>query len=473
MKRYPAIAVLVGMLSPCVPVQAEVLVRWSRDEIPSSAALGLGTVVVPATQPTAIRNAIAQGYRVYLEVEARALAKLVLPPASLAGIVVKGGPSSAQLADLERRMESRGARLLVLDERGKWPHIRSNWVTRNNEVLQVSGRSAQPWIENNAALFRILRTAERRRPPVLTYRWTPPTIATLAEAPRVEDYLVAIAEAGSFGGGLVLPLDEALQTSLLLGKPSARLEWTRIRQHLEFHAWSSPDHYRPVTNIGVVTADPMTSFEVMNLLVRHNLPFDLIAPLRLPAADLSGLDLLVVLDPPAGAWLDRLMGFARQGGTVVLADARGQSGAPDLPKPWRDGSRHSTSTDRVTHEVGAGRVTEMLQPIADPDRFALDMREILGRERRLLDIWNGITVLATVMEEPGGETLLVTALNYAVHPLPVQLRVRGTFSVVQYESPEAPPGLLSHTHREGYTEFVLPSLRTSARVFLSGRRAEQ
>ena len=37
------------------------------------------------------------------------------------------------------------------------PHVRLNEVTRRNDVLQVAGRSAQPWLENNGALVRLAR----------------------------------------------------------------------------------------------------------------------------------------------------------------------------------------------------------------------------------------------------------------------------------------------------------------------------
>ena len=78
-------------------------------------------------------------------------------------VVVNGKATSAQLAALRRRLAPLNARVLALDERGKWPHIRTNWVTRNNDVLQVTGRSAQPWIESNAALIRIMAAEQPRR----------------------------------------------------------------------------------------------------------------------------------------------------------------------------------------------------------------------------------------------------------------------------------------------------------------------
>ena len=56
---------------------------------------------------------------------------------------------------------------------------------------------------------------------------------------------------------------------------------------------------------------------------------------------------------------------------------------------------------------------EMTVPVTNPDAFALDVRQILGRDRRIIDIWNGITVIAAPFQEPNGSSVLVTALNYA------------------------------------------------------------
>lgn len=466
--RRTGFATLIGILAVCASAHAEVLVRWGLDEIPPSTTLGLSSIVVAAGNPAAIRNAVAQGYRVYVEVKGPATATFRPPAASLAGVVVRGEAAAAHLTELERRLRNSGVRILLLDERGKWPHIRTNWVTRNNEVLQVTSRSAQPWIENNAALFRILRSAGARRERLLSYEWTPVTIAAADEAPRLEHYLVAIAEAGSFGGGLLLPLHESFQRDLLLGKPQARSDWAQIRGHLDFYAWDLPARYRSLTNIALVTGQPFRHFDVLNLLLRHNLAFDLLTPAELGPEALRAMDLLIVLDGPTGAPADLLMEFARTGGTVVIGPP--ESGDPGAGTPWRSDTPATTSEDRMMYEAGTGRIVEMRHPVTNPDRFALEMRQLLGRERRVLDIWNGITVLADPYEDAAGESLLITTLNYAHQPLSVQIRVRGTFSLVHHESPEQPLSLLSHTHRDGYTEFVLPALTVGARVFLTGPR---
>ena len=438
---------------------ADVLVRWDQAQIPSPVSLGVGAVAIPASNEAAVGSAIRQGYRVWLELQPASLAGIRLPPTGVAGILIAGGASAAQVQQVEKQIAARNLPVIALDERGKWPHIRTNWVTKNSsDVLQVTSRSSQPWIENNAALFRMVRPA-KPRPPMLTYPWKPITLAEVDEGPALENYLVAIAEAGSFGGSLVLPLHPRFQQKLLRGDPRARTDWAQIRQYLDFFSWDLPDRHRPVANTAVVTAEPVQAYEVLNLLLRHNLPFELVAPSELPTRTLEGVDLLIVLDPLKDGELKAAAAFASGGGALSIA------GAP-AASPWRTEAATAKNEQRASYRYGKGRVLELLTPVADPNAFALEMRRLLGAGHRMIDIWNGITVLTTAYDAPDDKSVLVTAVNYAAQPLPVQLRVRGTFSVVHYESPEEPLALLPHQHRGGYTEFVLPALRVAGRVFL-------
>ena len=415
-----------------MPARAEILVRWDQRDVPPPAALGITSLVVPAAAGEARARALAQGYRVYVEVEGAALAGFVPPAGPLAGVLVKGTARPGLVRQLRGRLAPRGARVAVVDDRGKWPHIRSNWVTKNRDVLQVTGRSAQPWIENNAALIRIggqtgVRPgSDRGQTPTLTYRWQPITLSDAGEGPAVENYLVAIAEAGTFGADLVLPLHERFQSRLLSADPRARAEWARIRSYLEFYAWPLHARHLPVANIGVVTAAPMLSYEVMNLLLRHNLPFELVPPAELSKRPLGPFKLLVVLDTPGAAEAKALEAF----------------------------------------EAAGGRVHRVTNGVADPNEFALAVRKMVGPEHRALEIWNGITVMAAPYQAADGATLVLTAVNYAHQALPVQIRLPGAYSSVQFESPEEPAALLPHTVRNGYTEFVLPALRVGGRVFL-------
>ena len=154
---------------------------------------------------------------------------------------------------------------------------------------------------------------------LLTYSWQPVTVSDLDRGPRLENYLVAIAEAGSFGADLLLPLHQRFEEALVTGDPDARADWEEIKRFVGFYAWNVPFQHQPLANVAVVTADPMRSFEVMNLLARHNLPFVSLAPAALASNDLTGIDLLIVLDDPDERGLQRVQAFASGGGTVLVA----------------------------------------------------------------------------------------------------------------------------------------------------------
>ena len=422
-----AISAMLAWLAFSPAASAEVLIRWDLAAVPSPQALGISTLVIPAAQEQGIKQALAQGYRVLVEIDA-ARAAAFSPIEGIAGVIVKGTIAP----DLRERLAQRAKVVRVAEDRGKWPHIRTNWVTRNKDVLQVTNRSSQPWLENNAALIRIAadRLPEGQRV-LLTYTWQPVTVSDLDRGPRLDNYLVAIAEAGSFGADLLLPMHERFEQDLLAGVPDVRAEWTEIRGSIDFYAWNVSLPQQSIANVGVVTGDPMRDFELLNLLARHNLPFVVVPPGALTPDRLTGLDLLIVLDPLDQAAKQRVQEFAASG-------------------------KGSTT-----------KVVERANIPADPNASALEMRQLLGAERRVVDIWNGITVLVAPYSRPARGDLLLTVVNYAAQPLPIQLRVRGAYSQVQYEAPGQPAVLVPFEVRDGGTEFVLPALRVGARVFLN------
>ena len=264
------------VLCAAADAPAEVLVRWSVDQVPSRDSLGISTLVVPAANAALARDAAAAGYRVYVEVDGASLSVSSSYPGTVSGVIVKGAVAPAATEQLRARMRARGARVIgVEDEHGVWPHVRLNWVTLRDDVLQVASRTTQPWVDSNAVFSRIAAPADGS-PLLLSYAWEPITAADTDRGPALEDYLVAIAEAGSFGHDLVLPLHERFQRDLVLGRPAAREAWRQIRRHLEFYGWDLPRRYRRLSDIGMLVADPMGSVEILRLLTRHNLPFELV-----------------------------------------------------------------------------------------------------------------------------------------------------------------------------------------------------
>lgn len=422
MRLLLSLALCVGLVSSA---RAEVLVRWDADRVPAMDALGIHALLIPVDRLDAIRDAAGKGYRVYVEVDAGRTDAGSVPPMAAGGVVIRGAATDTQVRRLRAQLAGPGARLITLDQRGKWPHVRLNEVTKRNDVLQVASRTAQPWLENNGALVSIANLSGRPDA-FLAYAWTPLTASDEDEGPALEHYLLAIAEAGSTGASLVLPLHTRFQQALLQGRPEARRDWAAIRSALEFHAWDAPRQFEPVASVGVVSTDPAGAYEMLNLLTRHNVSYAIVRPADLVARGANSWPLIVVADEPGPA------------ATVVLAEAEARG--VTLLRP------------------------EM--PLADPNAFAMDVRNGLGPERRFVDVWNGITVLVSARYDPADGTVLLSLVNYAHDGRPVQVRVRGTFSAVEYESPEQPAMLVPFTHRGGGTEFVVPSLRVGGRVFL-------
>jgi hypothetical protein len=115
--------------------------------------------------------------------------------------------------------------------------------------------------------------------------------------------------------------------------------------------------------------------------------------------------------------------------------------------------------------------------VIDPETFAQDIRRLLGTEedKAEISLWNALTVIAVPYNVPGGREKVLELINYAQEPIPVQVRVRGSYSSVLYETPDrACCESLTPVQRGEFTEFVVPGLRIAGRVRLtSGSNARQ
>src|SRR5712691_4050496 len=126
---------------------------------------------------------------------------------------------------------------------------------------------------------------------------------------------------------------------------------------------------------------------------------------------------------------------------------------------------------RLPPPPGKGRIIELPGPVIDPETFAQDIRRLMGTDKVEISLWNALTVIAVPYGVPGGREKLVELINYAQEPIPVQVRIKGAFSSVLYETPDrACCESLTPVQRGEFTEFVVPSLRIAGRVHLTSRR---
>ena len=442
---------------------SRVLLRWTADNLPPAKRLGVAELVIAWNDANLKPFQVARdnGYRVYAEASpdrAAAAADSAAKSGVVAVIINPGDNSPESLAPLLRKLRARHPKVkfLIENPNALQPKMRGTLVINRNGVLQATSPTAQPWIDTNLALVRMEQAFRPAQPPLYRFAWDLNGTGKL-DGPAAPDYALAIAEAGAFHADLILSLPESLQLALLKNDSAAWDLWGQNQKYLNFYS----DHARQLgqANIAVIADDDPSSFEPVNLLVRHNLDVRVIPPAKFSDAAIHRFDVLVFLSPPAGNAVATITRFARQGGTVVLLNTDKKN------YPWHSIQATSTTASSTSYSLGSGRVIELLQAINDPEAFAQDVRALVPEPKRCLSLWNALTVIGLLDDDGKGRS--IELLNYAGDPLQVQVRVKGSYKSLRYETPEHGCCTeLQPSIEDGFTEFTVPSLAIAGRVRL-------
>jgi len=279
-----------------------------------------------------------------------------------------------------------------------------------------------------------------------------------------------VAEAGAFDADLVLSLHESLENGMAQNNPSAWAVWDEVKPYLRFFARHPERRLDPEANVGVVTHDDAASYEPINLLARHNIALRVLRPADLSPRGLEGVDVVVVFSALDKLKAETVTDFAKKGGVAVLVGSHGslarQSDSAQSAQAVR------LSEQSVSYAAGKGHVIELSEPVTDPESFAQDIRRLIDHHKIRISLWNALTTIAVLYRPTGTPGRIVELLNYAEEPLQVQVQVKGSFRSIRFESPEQ--GCcesLKPTVRDGFTEFVVPSLNLAGRVYLQPESA--
>ena len=465
--RKTVLLLLFGLMS--TSAWSRVFLRWTYPEVPHANVLGINDLVISWNDGahSLIESARKQGYHVYFEATPQqASAATEAGKNTAAGVLLKVSPSEPTGVDaIMQTLRSQYPKLtfLVLNP-GKQPQMKGTLVLNKNGVLEVSSPTAQPWLDTNLALVRIEQALHPGQVPLYSFEWELTDSLQKLQGPNVEDYLLAIAETGAFHADLVLSLHDSLQKALAQNDADGMNLWKQIQRYLQFYSGRIEPRVEPVANIGVLAGDYKKSYEPINLLARHNIPFRILRPTDLKPDHLKEFDMLIVL-ASAPQDIKSIADFAGRGGIAILVDLPGSY-------PWQSGRRVETGDHWVAYAVGKGRVIELTEPIPDPETFAQDIRRLMDKQKVLIGLWNALTTVAVPYREPHGGPIVVELINYAEEPLRVQVRMKGSFRSIRYETPER--GCcesLSPVQHDGFTEFVIPNLRIGGRVHLQESHA--
>lgn len=441
-----------------------VFVEWNDATLPRPNSLGVNQIVVSwehASATALLATARKQGYSVFLETplqQATAAAKACAEQ-RCAGVFLtvaesESANSEKSIASLHSAYPQLSVR--VLSPAGKQPKMRGSFVIKRDPILEVSSPTAQPWVDTNLALIRVEQRSLRPQVPFYTFSWP-----DQAEKPvlTADDYSLAIAEAGAFHADLVLQLDEHLQQALNKHDTDAWALWNQVRSMFTFSADAHTRALEPAANVAVIMDQLDPNDEVLNLLSRHNISFQVFTAGDLKKEDLKAFDIVIVFAKPDAETAERIKSLAAAGATLVVVDAHGKYSWQTTPPVQVN--EHTTS-----YPVGSGKVLELAEPVSDPETFAQDIRRLQGKQNSLLSLWNGLTTIAVPYKGPTGIALL-ELVNYAGEPVRVQAQVKGSFTSIRYETPEH--GCcqnLEPVKHDGFTEFVIPDLRIAGRVHL-------
>lgn len=449
----------------CSPfAMGTVFVEWNDATLPPASSLGVNQIVVAWERASAVSllaTARKQGYRAYIETplqQADSAAK-TCEQTHCAGIFVNVLDSeSAEAEKTISRLQSSYPKLPVrVLSPGKQPKMRGSFVIKRDSVLEVSSPTAQPWIDTNLASLRVEQRSGRPHIPLYTFSWSDQQSQTILTA---DDYSLAVAEAGAFHADLVLPLDEHLQQGLNNHDASAWSLWNQLRSLLKFSTDAGTRSLEPAANVAAIVNQLDPGDEVLNLLSRHNLPFQVFTAADLRKDELKGFDVVIVQAKPDSEAAERIKNLALNGATVVLVDAHGNYS-------WQSSQAVQINAHTTSYAVGQGKVLELAEPVSDPETFAQDIRRLLGKQNSLLSLWNGLTTIAVPYKGRGEGIALIQFVNYAGEPVRLQVQVKGSFKSIRYETPER--GCcesLAPVHHDGFTEFVIPEIRIAGRVHL-------
>jgi hypothetical protein len=455
--------------SPVLPQTAwgRVWIRWTQPVLPARTLLAYGLAIPWSAGPALMESARKGGYRVYAAVtlEQASAAANNSRAMGISGIILEAGVSeqvNAEKTAADLRLANPDLLILSPDPRSKQPSMMGSTVISNGGILQVSSPTEQPWINSNLAVVAYDRAFRPTQIPLIDFRWDLSGVLQEQLGPSAEDYSLAVAEAGALHSDLILHLHPSLEKALVSGSAEGWAVWSRVAKYIEFYLRDGERSVAFPATVGVMTDNYDKSYEATNLMARHNIPLHVFPPSLLTPQSLQGLALVVVFAQPDAAAVRQVSEFVYGGGVAILMSL-------PSPFPGQSSGARRVSGNSVIYSMGEGKVIEFAQGVANPETFSRDVRRLLGEEKLPISLWNASSTIAIPYKLPGTSTATVDLLNYSADPMPVQVSIRGTYSVVRYETPERGCcEVLPSTHQHGFTQFDVPWLRIGGRVHLGG-----
>jgi hypothetical protein len=274
----------------------------------------------------------------------------------------------------------------------------------------IAGPTGIPWVNSNG-WFSLL-AGELAPGKSLWLDFDPPDSSNVLHP---ADYDLAIADSRAYGSRWIISLDDKLRAALPKGNSQAKGVWEKMcealaffESHREWEAFKSQGILAVISDFRGENA--FLSGEVLNLLNRRQVQFQIVEKSRPLPAPTNGLKAILWLDKqaPGAEQHSMLLAFARQGGLVIAAAYWG----PPEVKP----TKKDPSLQYKMYNVGKGQIAVAEEGFQDPYQVAVDTHLLVSRRNDLVRLYNPESANCHSSIDPGHRKRLVQVLNYSSEP---------------------------------------------------------
>jgi len=285
---------------------------------------------------------------------------------------------------------------------GLWPGV----PERN---LGPAGPTNLAWVDSNGAALLITRTLAPDKVVWIDYDPPPQTKVT------AEQYMLAVADAASYGARWVVSLDDQLRADLTANKQPALDTWKKAAGTLAFFEQHKQARtYQPMGPVAVVSnfagADWDFGKAAVNLLPRVRQPFQIIVRSRAVGASFAGLQAIFYVDheAPEPKLREKLTAFAKGGGTLfVRSDWPNPEGTPAPAEPYLLFNVRSLGKGRLA-------VCKEDQPVVYD--AVSDVQVIMSHRNDLLRLYSASSSNFFYQTSAQGRQGVIHLLNYSHRP---------------------------------------------------------
>jgi hypothetical protein len=256
-----------------------------------------------------------------------------------------------------------------------WPGLNLETMKGDNAV---AGPTGVPWVDSNGWFSLLARELAPGRTLLLDF--DPPDTSTVLHP---ASYALAIADSRAYGSRWIISLDDKLRAALSKGNPQAKGVWDKVCEAVAFfESHRDWDTFKSQGVLAVISdfrgENASLSGEVLNLLNRRQVQFQIIERSRSLPAPAQGLKAILWLDKeaPSTEQHSQLLAFVRQGGLVIAATYLG----PQEVKP----TKKDPSIHYKMYNVGKGQIAVAEEGFQDPYQVAADTHLLVSRRNDLV-----------------------------------------------------------------------------------------